>query len=258
MSETPTPPPPHRRRQRLAQFAQYLVLGALVGWVAQEWRVIKIGPWLMPSVALACSLVGLTRWRWSVWALAGAHAAALLVIGWTPLPVALITGLSRTDSPGDAPAVVILGTGGAMLQERTTRALEWAAGHPGSVIVITRVPGDGPYWDTWITEQARTLGLHHEVAIAGPVVNTHDEAVAVAALAKSRGWSHVALVTHAWHMPRAAAAFERAGVQVICVPCRDGRLTGGVDRYTDVRVSLFGHWFSEVVGTWVYRCRGWI
>ena len=53
----------------------------------------------------------------------------------------------------------------------------------------------------------------------GPVSNTHDEAVAVAMLARQRGWGQIILVTHPWHMRRAAAAFEKAGVRVICSPC---------------------------------------
>ena len=44
--------------------------------------------------------------------------------------------------------------------------------------------------------------------------DTADEAGAVAALARERGWKSVILVTSAWHMPRAARMFRWAGVPI--------------------------------------------
>jgi uncharacterized SAM-binding protein YcdF (DUF218 family) len=41
-----------------------------------------------------------------------------------------------------------------------------------------------------------------------------------AAILRPAGVAKVLLITHAWHMPRAAAAFERAGVAVIAAPMR--------------------------------------
>lgn len=47
---------------------------------------------------------------------------------------------------------------------------------------------------------------------------THENALATAALLRTRGVDSVRLVTHAWHMPRARLAFEAAGIAVHPAP----------------------------------------
>jgi len=56
------------------------------------------------------------------------------------------------------------------------------------------------------------------IVITGEVGNTFDEAQAVAAVARERGWSKIILVTSAFHMPRAARMFRRAGVDFFPFP----------------------------------------
>jgi uncharacterized SAM-binding protein YcdF (DUF218 family) len=48
--------------------------------------------------------------------------------------------------------------------------------------------------------------------------DTFENARNMAALLTLSGVSHIALVTHSWHMPRAAAAFQEAGLQVLPAP----------------------------------------
>lgn len=48
--------------------------------------------------------------------------------------------------------------------------------------------------------------------------DTRENALLTAALLKSDGVSHIALVTHAWHMPRSVRQFEAAGLQVVPAP----------------------------------------
>jgi uncharacterized SAM-binding protein YcdF (DUF218 family) len=47
---------------------------------------------------------------------------------------------------------------------------------------------------------------------------TAENAINAAALLRDHGVHHILLVTHAWHMPRAAWAFRRAGIQVTPAP----------------------------------------
>lgn len=48
--------------------------------------------------------------------------------------------------------------------------------------------------------------------------DTHENALLTAALLKAHGITHIALVTHAWHMPRSVRQFEAAGLQITPAP----------------------------------------
>jgi uncharacterized SAM-binding protein YcdF (DUF218 family) len=109
------------------------------------------------------------------------------------------------------------------------------------------------------------LGIGTDAMVSlGVCADTHDEAVKTAALMKERGWAKVLLVTSAYHMPRAAGTFEKAGVSVVEVPCN---YVSSLNRVGDFQwlhlphgdaFAVFGAWFHEVIGTWVYRWRGWM
>lgn len=57
-----------------------------------------------------------------------------------------------------------------------------------------------------------------QIAITREVGNTADEARAVAALMRERGWRKIILVTSACHMPRAARLFRKAGIDFVPFP----------------------------------------
>jgi len=48
--------------------------------------------------------------------------------------------------------------------------------------------------------------------------DTRENALLTAALLKNDGITHIALVTHAWHMPRSLRQFEAAGLRVTPAP----------------------------------------
>lgn len=71
--------------------------------------------------------------------------------------------------------------------------------------------------------EAMRRSLHEDFAIDDVWVETEaqttaDNARLSAAILRKRGLSRVLLVTSAWHMPRAARAFEAAGLSVIPAP----------------------------------------
>jgi uncharacterized SAM-binding protein YcdF (DUF218 family) len=54
-----------------------------------------------------------------------------------------------------------------------------------------------------------------KIIVTREVGNTVDEARAVNDLMRERGWTKIILVTSAWHMPRAARSFRKAGVDFV-------------------------------------------
>jgi uncharacterized SAM-binding protein YcdF (DUF218 family) len=206
-----------------------------------------------------------TRARRVLWVAAGVLAVALLVIGYTPLAGQLIRGLERKDEMATAPAVVVLGSYvhsdqslSSTAQERAVRGFAVLRQEYAPRLVLTRPALAEQSWEPAVRRQMGELGLDYPVDVVGPAGNTHEEALAVAELVRRRGWGQVILVTHPWHMRRAAAAFEKAGVRVVCAPCAEGRhdlnaLPGPGDR-----LGAFRYWLRETVGYHVYRMRGWI
>ena len=63
------------------------------------------------------------------------------------------------------------------------------------------------------------------IEVVGKGLITRDEIMIYQALAKQRGWRRVALVSSAWHLPRALAACRRIGFEVTPLPC-DSRSRG--------------------------------
>jgi len=93
-------------------------------------------------------------------------------------------------------------------------------------------------WDEKVTLEGDDLraiaisqGVHAEqILVTREISNTRDEARAVAEIAKTHGWKKVIVVTTAWHMPRAARLFRKAGVDLIPFPV-DFRTDGTKELY---------------------------
>ena len=216
-------------------------------------------------------------------------ASFLSVVGCTRIPGDLVATLERPfvienlETVPVADAVVTLG--GAVqpskyeafgldmrdAADRVVMALELARRGKAKNLVLggavhsvngrTHIEADmtKQWLETWGLTNARIYSL-------GGCANTHDEAVRVAALLKEQGWQRVILVTSAYHMKRAQATFQTAGVPVFCVPC-DFQTTVSVETEDEPvlipiprpggfqKVSLFLH---EQIGWLTYRMRGWI
>lgn len=113
------------------------------------------------------------------------------------------------------------------------------------------------WMDAWGVAKTPAISL-------GVCADTHDEAVKTAVLVKEHGWRSIILVTSASHMRRAAATFRKAGLSVTCAPCNyisalsRGEPVDWIHAPHPAGAELFGVWFHEVLGSWLYRWRGWL
>jgi len=94
-------------------------------------------------------------------------------------------------------------------------------------------------------------------------LNTRENALFSYSALNTRGMRHILLVTSAVHMPRAAAAFRKAGFDVTPAPADfrtgwggQGGLIGWLPHASDLMWSERA--VKECVGLLVYRLRGWI
>ncbi|OYW31218.1 MAG: hypothetical protein B7Z47_01705 [Chthoniobacter sp. 12-60-6] len=240
--------------------------------------------WLMLSMML-----GLKLWRrqWRAMLLPGAAWLLLTLASATALSHALLGSLESEWPQVDmaqlpeCDAIIVLG-GGVEPSEREPAGLHFKSAADrlfaglrlarmgkGRLLVIgggsietkaasvSEADGVKLWLDEWKLAPVQVQSL-------GSCLDTHDEAVKVAALASKDGWKQVALVTSAYHMTRAKAVFEKAGVAVVPVPCnylsaamRDQKVKWlTVPNATNL--TLCEMWMHEIIGWWAYWVRGWI
>jgi uncharacterized SAM-binding protein YcdF (DUF218 family) len=118
--------------------------------------------------------------------------------------------------------------------------------------------GSGPKEADVLAQQLRDWGIDSSrIVVERESRNTRENATLSARIIAEKGWSHILLVTSAFHMPRALGCFEKAGVHpdVLPVDFRSGR--GGVGwfpRTGSLAVSTAA--LHELAGRAVYRIIG--
>lgn len=213
-----------------------------------------------------------------------AALSILLVMGWQPLPDALLRHLeaqypeipASTNLSGYTGLVVL---GGATASGRISQAHllpqvgDGAERLTASVAALMRYPnlrmvytgGEGELLGSGPTEADRARLFFEDLGAKGPLMqyeaasrNTYENAVLTAQLHgidKTQPWL---LVTSAWHMPRAMATFQKAGWNVVAYPVdyRTGKhthwaeysLRGGADKWQML--------LNELIGLVAYRITG--
>jgi uncharacterized SAM-binding protein YcdF (DUF218 family) len=246
-------------------------VGALGGFFARDLDVLTLvsyGGDRTPMVAAAAvigALLWLTPLRRPLGALVGLLALAFALVAFTPLCAWMYQGLPRRDALADADAVFVSASRLQSDGELTTTALNRlvhgleviGAGKAPRLILSELPPPHGSYAAV-ARRLMEGLGLRAELLAVGPVRNSRDEAVAVAALGRQMGFRRLILVTSPTHSRRAAAALEHEGMSVISSPCMETRFDlERLDR-ADERLGAFGNLLHERVGLYVYARRGWI
>lgn len=243
---------------------------AMLGWVGASQLGLTTLPGLGESTWLVISggvgaILALTRLRPLLWASTGLCCALTLLVGYTPLVVRPTQALVREDTLRPADAVVVLSSSirksGEMddsFQNRVLHGYEVLRQGFAPRLVVTRLAPTAKRksYVPAIRQQFRYLQFDYPVEEVGPVDNTYDEARAVASLLKERGWKRVILVSDPTHLRRAAATFKKAGVAVLCSPCRNpdydlARIEGFGERLNACRDL-----FHETIGYETYRLQG--
>ena len=223
---------------------------------------------LIGATALALSL---TRWRHIGQVLLGIALAALWIastpvfanwLNWrleSQVPSVSLESLPRSD------AVILLG--GTPVR-RIMRALRLYRAGKAPFIVIT---GGNPLEQMAVVPEAQRVA-DFLVEIGAPRSalilemksrNTRENAVNTAAIFKEHGWRHGLLVTGGVHMPRAMAAFKKAGLYVtpVTTSIHAGSLKADslIDFLPDARALAWTtSAIKEMIGLCVYRYRGWV
>ena len=270
----PGMPESRPRRSRIKGLFLGAGLGFLIGLVAKELDFATlISFWgdralIVLSSAAIGALLGLARFERLLTVGAAASVSLWLLVAFTPLTHWMGETLVRRDPLQKADAVFVLASGlqadgdlSTAAMSRLVSGLELLGDGWAPRLVLSELPLPRPRYRDAACDLMDSLGLSHEILVVGPVLNTHDEAVAVSELARELGFERLLVVTSPSHSLRASLALEAEGVKVISAPSAetmfDYENLGGVARGDD-RVRAFGVFLHERVGLLYYRHKGWI
>jgi uncharacterized SAM-binding protein YcdF (DUF218 family) len=204
--------------------------------------------WLLatPSNALIfLGLIGIAALRsrrenWRRWGrtIMVATISALAVLGLTPLPAFALSILEQRFSPLPASTsidgIILLGGGlnhcraGGCPDElndagqRLLTAADLARQYPDATVIVSGGPkeADGSSEARVSAAMLQAMGVSADrIRIEDRSLSTAENARFTAALIAGARTERWALVTSAFHMPRAMGAFRKAGVHVIAAPC---------------------------------------
>jgi len=268
------PSPPRSARARnappvLAAAAGGAALGALAGFIVRDLDLPALvsyeysrEPLVFAAAALGAALAA-TRLRPLL--VAGTAALALLwcIVAVTPLSGWLSKGLTRIETAETADALFVSlssvrpgAQGPAEVRNRLLHGLALLA--RGKAPRLLLCESAGVRGVSIARDMMDAAGVTTELVVLPRAENTREEALAVAALARSRNLKLILLVTSPIHSRRASAALEREGVTVVSSPSAETRFDlSTLDTWND-RLTAFGAVMHERLGLFVYARRGWI
>ena len=257
--------------------AERVLSGAIAG--AATWLILDVlgvphifgiasDAGLIPLTILA-AILGVTKIRLMFPIVAVILILVTVGVAYTTVVVKPAQQLVRSDSlPASADAVVALSGGinadGYLTQQgadRTLKAVELVTIGVAPVLLFTREEKKiGSAMTTSEEDQRRiaSIGRVERMLTTRRVRSTRDEALAVASVARHRGWKRIVLVTSPFHSRRACATFEKAGLTVSCVPSDSRDVALRSMRHAHDRLAAFGLLLYETAGTLRYRQAGWL
>ena len=262
------------KRSRIRRLFFGGALGFLLGLVAKELDFATlVSFWgdrtliVLSSTAVG-ALLGVARFERLLVVAAAAAVSLWILVAFTPLTHWMGEPLVRREPPRKADAVFVLASGvqpdgdlSTVAMSRLLGGLELLGEGWAPRMVLSELPLPWPRYRDDAVELMDSLRLSNEILVVGPVLDTHDEAVAVSELARELGFERLLVVTSPSHSLRASRALEAAGVEVVSVPSVettfDYENLGAVTRGDD-RVRAFGVFIHEHLGLLYYRYKGWI
>jgi uncharacterized SAM-binding protein YcdF (DUF218 family) len=270
-----TPQPAHTpdKTAWLTHRGSGFILGVL-GWLAATslglsslpgLRSIEISSFGFLATGLAGAWLIKTRLRAFMWLLCGAMCLMLIILSSTPVIIPAVRALVRSDPLQKADAVYVLGAGilsngdlSHPFQTRLLHGYEVIQQGATNTLIVPRLSPPAPPYLPAVQRQMQKLKIKANLVETPVVVNTHDEAVVIARLARERNWRRIILVTSPAHTRRAVAVFEKAGVKVLSSPCTEGDYDLNSPNEPGGRLTAFRDWLHETIGYQMYRLRGWI
>lgn len=262
------------KRSRIRGLFFGAALGFLLGLLAKELDFAAlISFWgdraliVLASTAMG-ALLGVAGFERLLVVAATAGVSLWLLVAFTPLTQWMGETLVRRDPLQKADAVFVLASGLQADGDLSTAAMSRLLGGLKLLgegwaprLVLSELPLPWPRYRDAAQDLMDSLGMSQEILVVGPVFNTHDEAVAVSALARKLGFERLLVVTSPSHSRRASRALEAEGVEVVSAPSVetmfDYENLGAVIRGDD-RIRAFGVFLHEHVGLLYYRYKGWI
>ena len=229
----------------------------------------KLLPALVLPSGLAIWLCGYGAWKRKRWPVVAA-LAMVAIAGWPVVADGLLWTLEEPYRgpwmpDGGYEAVLVLG-GYMEDYQGEDREPQWSA-HGERLEAGIRLVKQGragmlvlSAGDDWKElsqgERARRVAVARGIAeekilVTGPVLNTEDEARAMAAIARARGWTRLGLVTSAFHMRRAMLQFSNHGIGPVALAtdfnqARQGRL--GQDLVPNAEALM---WSERALREWM-------
>jgi uncharacterized SAM-binding protein YcdF (DUF218 family) len=246
------------------------LLGIMVALGAALWGVHSVIGF--PAMYLAMTLAGVgallaVRSRRLLIGAASIAAVSAVVLAYTPIVDRLGAPLVRNDATTtetpDAVFVFSAGVtrGGLLRGQGLDRIIDGFAVRRqlgAGPLVLSEVRSDGSHGASSRADQRRLLAMAGvaDTAVLSNVQSTRDEAVALAALARTRRWTHVLVITSPMHSRRACTSVERLGLRITCRSAA-GRATPWPPRTPTERLQTWPAITYEYVAWVLYRTRGW-
>jgi uncharacterized SAM-binding protein YcdF (DUF218 family) len=206
-----------------------------------------------------------------LWQVAGALAALLLLVSYTPVVASWHDDFVRHDRDGETPpdAVVVLAgavtSEGRVMGEALDRLLTGIAearrrGIPTLALSIVADEHDAAVPSSERDQRELVAAFAPELSIRfiRDVHSTRDEALGFAALGRTYRWERALVITSPSHTRRACAAIEHAGLAVQCLPAVSRSYGPSRLRSAEDRRAAFGNVLYETAATLLYRTRGWM